>query len=55
MSDVPAIVAPPDRIDVPIRRGELLARLSMTPRDARELRDWLAANVRDEPFGGTEP
>jgi hypothetical protein len=41
-----------ERIVVPIRRGEQMGSLTMTARDARELRDWLAAHVPDEAFGG---
>ena len=56
MTDAPAASVPstPDRITVPIRRGENMGSLSMTLRDARELRDWLVARVRDEAFGGSE-
>lgn len=43
-----------DRLDVPIRRGELMAQLSMRLADARELRDWLNQHVRDADFGGEQ-
>lgn len=48
MSDAPTV----EWLLVPLRLGGSTSRLRMRPDEARELRDWLTANVRDEPFGG---
>jgi hypothetical protein len=44
--------AEPEWIEVPLHLGSGTSRLLMTPAEARERRDWLNANVRDETFGG---
>jgi hypothetical protein len=55
MIDADRIVAPSDTawLQVPLRLGGSTSRLRMTLAEARELRDWLTANVRDEDFGGS--
>jgi hypothetical protein len=54
MGDAPAAIVAPSTewLLVPLRLGGSTSRLRMRPDEARELRDWLTAHVRDEPFGG---